>query len=177
MLLSRIVWVLTGLAWAGHSLMAFTSPDYWDPVTALDWASIWMYSLAWLLTAPTVLLIARLAPTRAVQVCAVVASVGAVVAGGANAAEDGIGVSSMGTWYVIGFFTAWLAIAALAGTLHRVGRHRLGWCVAGLFGGIFLMLMGGGLIMLVALGALAVIPDWFARPTVSPGPVTANPAT
>lgn len=161
MLLSRLVWVLTGLAWATRSAMEFASPDYWDPVTALDWASIWVYSIAWLLLAPSVLLIARLVATRSVVLVAVIASIGAVMAGSANAVEDGLGVSSMGTWYVIGFMTGWLALPVLAVTLARAHRVRLAGLVLAIFGGILLFNLGGGLIVLGALGSLAIVPDWW----------------
>ena len=138
MLLSRVVWLLTGLAWATRSAMEFASPDYSDPVTVLDWASIWVYSVAWLLLAPSVLLIARLAPTRSVVVVSLIASIGAIIAGSANAVEDGLGVSSMGTWYVIGFMTGWLALPVLAVALARAHRVRLAGLVLAVFGGILL---------------------------------------
>lgn len=176
MVLSRIVWLLTGLAWATRSTMEFASPDYWEPVTTLDWASIWLYSIAWLLMAPSVLLIARLAPTRSVVVVAVIASIGAVMAGGANAVEDGLGVSSMGTWYVIGFMAGWLALPVLALALVRAHRVRLAGLVLAVFGGIVLLNIGGGLIVLGALGSIAIVPDWYTRRSVPVEATVPEPA-
>jgi hypothetical protein len=40
---ARLLWLATGCAWASRSLLEFLSPDYWDPVTALDWAAVRTY--------------------------------------------------------------------------------------------------------------------------------------
>jgi hypothetical protein len=172
-LLARFVWLLTGAVWALRSLMEFGSPDYWDPITAFDWTAVWLYSIAWLLMAPSLLLIGRSGMSRPVMVAAAVASVGCVFAGGANALEDGFGFSSMGTWYVIGFFLAWLALLPLATLFYRAGRLRLAALVVALFAGIILLNAGGGLIVLAALGSLAVMPDWYEHRTTP----TAQPVT
>ena len=38
LLLSTATWLLTGGVWAARSVIAPFNPDYWDPVTALDWS-------------------------------------------------------------------------------------------------------------------------------------------
>lgn len=159
--LARVVWLLTGVLWAARSLLEFAHPDYWDPVTALDWSSVWLYSAALLAFAPSVLLLGRLAESRQVMIVASVVAIGALVAGAANAAEDGFEVSSMGTLYVVGFLTGGLALLPLAATLQRASRPRLAGLTVALFVGLLLFTLGGGLIILVALGFLAVTPRWF----------------
>jgi hypothetical protein len=160
-IVSRFIWLVTGVVWAARSLLEVAHPDYWDPITALDWSAIWVYSAAWLLMAPSVLLLGRLASSRRVLTAATVVAIGAVLAGGANAVEDGFGVTSLGTLYVIGFFTAWLAFVPLAVTLWRAGYRRLGRAVAAIFLGVTLFVIGGGLIILAVLGGIAVAPRWF----------------
>ena len=49
--LSRIVWLVTGATWAARSLLERADPDYWDPVTTLDWSAVWTFSAALLLLA------------------------------------------------------------------------------------------------------------------------------
>ncbi len=174
-LLARLVWLLTGAVWAVRSLMEFGSPDYWEPVTPFDWAAVWLYSIAWLLMAPSLLSIGRSASSRRAMAVAVVASIGALIAGGANALEDGFGISSMGAWYVLGFFTAWLALLPLAITIYRVGRSRLAALTVALFAGIILMNAGGGLVVLAALGSLALMPEWYQRLRISLAPAVGEP--
>jgi hypothetical protein len=166
--LARVVWLLTGLLWAATSLLGFAHPDYWDPVTPLDWSAVWLYSAAWLAVAPAVLLLGRLAASRQVMIVATVVAIGALVAGGSNAAEDGFGVSSMGTFYVLGFMTGGLALLPLATTFQRAGHSRLAGLSIALFVGVLLFTLGGGLIILVALGSLAVAPQWFRAAIPAP---------
>jgi hypothetical protein len=171
MLTSRIVWLLTGVTWAALSLMEFAHPDYWDPVSVLDWASIWLFSAALLLLVPAVLLIGRLAPGTSVTAVARIVASGAVVAGVANGLEDGLGVSSMGMLYVAGILVAGLGLLPLAVALRRSGSVRLGWLTAALFLGILTFPLGGGLIVLVAFTCLATAPGWFTQPSRIPVPV------
>ena len=167
--MSRVIWVTTGIAWAVRSVMEFAHPDYWDPVTALDWSSIWLYSAAWLLFAPSVLLLSRLASSRQVTTVAVVVAIGAGAAGGANAIEDGFGVQALGTLYVVGFMTAWIGLLPLAYRLHKAGQIRLAGLSSLLFVGIVLLPLGGGLLILAGLGSLAIAPGWYGqRRPVSP---------
>ena len=161
--LSRIVWLITGVAWAARSLMEFAHPDYWDPATALDWSSIWVYSAAWFGMAASVLLLARLAPTRPVVTVAALVVTASVLAGGANALEDGFGMESLGTLYVIGILGAWLGLLPLAVAFRLAKVTRLAGLTVGLFVGITSFTFGGGLIVLAALGSIAVVPDWYAR--------------
>lgn len=170
---SRIVWLVTGVVWACRSLIEFAHPDYWDPVTALDWSAVWLYSAAWLLMAPSVLLLGRLASSRQVMTVAAVVAIGALLAGGANAIEDGFGVKSLGTLYVVGFMTAWLAFLPLAATFRQARCSRLAGLSVALFFGVMLFTLGGGLIILGALGSIAVAPRWVTGQVPGPEPAPA----
>lgn len=168
---SRIVWLLTGVVWAAHSLIGFADPNYWDPVTALDWSAVWVFSAALLLLAPSVLLLGRLASSRESMIAATVVASGAVVAGVANAVEDGLGVEAVGVLYVIGILTAGFALLwPLAVTLGKAGSSRLAMLSVALFVGVVLATLGGGVVVLCGLGAAAVAPRWFeqSRPEANP---------
>lgn len=158
---ARIVWLLAGGAWATRSILEFAEPDYWNAVTALDFAAVWLSSACWLILAPAVILIGRLSPSHPPRTTAVVVAGAAVLAGVANGIEDGLGVSSWGSFYVLGTMTAWLGILALVVIFARAGRSRLGWVAGGLFTGFLLFNVGGGLLILGALAGLAINPRWF----------------
>lgn len=168
MAVPRVIWLATGIAWASRSLMSLADPDYWDPVSTLDWSAVWLYSIAWLLMAPSVLLMARLAPTRLVLTCAAIVAAAAVVAGAANALEDGLGMRSLGSAYVVGVMVAWLGLVPLAVAFGLARAPRLaGLCVV-LVVGIPLINTGGSVLILVGLGALAIRPAWFSTPGATP---------
>ena len=158
---SRLVWLLTGAVWATRSVVGFADPDYWNPITTLDWAAVWLFSACWLTLGPAVILLGRLVPARPVRAVAAVVAIAALLAGVANGIEDGFGVKSWGTFYVLGSMTAWLGWLALVVTFARAGRSRLAWLAGGLFVGFLLFNVGGGFLTLVALGGLAVKPRWF----------------
>ena len=162
--MARLVWIAAGLAWAARSLLAFAHPDYFSPVTALDWAAVWTYSAAWLLLAPSVLLIARLADSRGVTVVAGLCAAAAVVAGVANALEDGFRVPIGPTPYIVGFLVGWLGLVPLAMGLARASQWRLGGLCLLVFLGIALAFgYAGGVLILAALVALALAPERFVR--------------
>lgn len=151
-------------------MLEFANPDYWDPVSALDWTAVWAFSAALLLLAPSVLLLGRLAPSSKVMITAAVVAVGALIAGLANGIEDGLGVEGLGVAYVAGFLVAWLGLAVLAVMFGIDGRARLVLLVGALVVGIALFTVGGGLIVLCVLGGVAVAPRWFQ--SVRPAPAT-----
>jgi hypothetical protein len=165
---SRILWLLAGGARAAASSILLANPSYWDPATTLDWAAVWLFTAALLLLGPSVLALARLTPSRSTMAAAVVIAIGAIAAGVANALEDGLGVKAMGTLYVIGFLTAGLSLPALAAAFRHAGASRLAGLSLALFLGVLLFTIGGGLIILFALGAIAVSPSWFLRRATPP---------
>ena len=159
--LARIVWLLSGMLWAAVSLIQFAHPNYWDPVTPLDWSAVWLYSAAWLLFAPSMLFLGRLVLERQVMTIASVIAIGALGTGLANAFEDGFGVSWMGTLYVVGVLAAGIGMVPLAVTLRRAGYSRLAGLSVAIFAGMLTFTIGGGLIILGAFASLAIVPRWF----------------
>jgi hypothetical protein len=167
LIVSRVVWTLTGGVWAARSLVEFADPDYWDPVTTLDWTAVWLFSAALLGMAASVLLLGRLAPSRGVTIVARLVALAAVAAGVANGVEDGLGASAFGTVYIIGFLTMWLGLLALAVSFGVAGQPRLSGLSVALFLGVMLFMVGGGVVTLFALGSLAVAPAWFVKERTS----------
>lgn len=163
-MMMRVAWLLTGLAWAVRSLLELAKPDYYKPVTLLDWASVVSYSIAWLLSAAAVLLLARDLGGPQVRLVAVVFTVGATTAGLANLVEDAFGQSWGGMPYVVGFLVAWITLIPLALLVSRTGTRRMAILPLALFASIALFNSGGGLIVLVAALAFALAPGWFHTP-------------
>lgn len=97
MRISRIRWIAAGIAWAAGSLIGFVRPEYWNPVTALDWVAVWLYSVGWLVLAPAVFLLSLLTWPRAVRGIALVVAVACLAAGVANGFEDGLGWKDWGS--------------------------------------------------------------------------------
>lgn len=157
----RVAWLLAGLAWAVRSVMEFASPDYYDPVTVLDWSAVGAYSAAWLLSALAVALLARSIGSTAVNAVAAVVVVAAIVAGAANGVEDALGLSWGATPYVVGFMVGWLFLIPLAAALWRATSGRLAALPLALFASIALFNSGGGLIVLAVAIAFGVAPNWF----------------
>jgi hypothetical protein len=171
--ISRILWIGAGVAWAAGSLIGFLRPEYWNPVTTLDWVAVWLYSAGWLVLAPAVFLLGLLSSSRAVRGIALVVAIACLAAGVANGFEDGLGWKDWGILYVIGSITTLVGLIALSMALGRAGLALLGWLTAGLLLGFVLFPAGGGLITLAALGALAVVPDRFTQRLATPGAVPA----
>ena len=156
---SQAVWLLTGAAWAFRSLLELARPAYRDPVSLLDWTAVWSFSACWLLLGTSILLVGRLVPGRAVLIVAVVVALGGLVAGIANGIEDGLGIRAWGTVYVAGSLTALFGVGLLAAAVGAVGARTLAaWCVVLMFG-LFLFVVGGGVIVLAVFAALAIRPS------------------
>ena len=162
---TRVAWLLTGLAWAGRSLLELARPNYYDPVSPLDWAAVLSFSLAWLLSALAVLLLCRdlgAAPVRAIGLLFAIA---ASVAGLANLVEDALGQSWGGTPYVVGFLVAWISLIPLAIVIWASGARRFAILPVSLFASIALFNTGGGLLILVVATALVLAGRWFQGPS------------
>jgi hypothetical protein len=54
--------VVVGLAFGVRGVISFQDPDYWEPVTVLDYASIWTYSLALVLAGPALMILVPVRP-------------------------------------------------------------------------------------------------------------------
>jgi hypothetical protein len=156
--LAPALFVLTGAAWAFRSLLEFASPQYYEPVTPLDWLAVLSYSVAFFLLAGSVTVLARLAPrTRFVRTAAAATVIGAVLAGAANLVEDGLDVQALGAAYVTGALLTLAGLLALAAALAVAGRRRLALVPLATAIGMMAFVAGGGVLVLVAWVWLAVV--------------------
>jgi hypothetical protein len=161
---TRLAWLMAGIAWALRSLLELARPNYYDPVSLLDWAAVMSYSAAWLLSALAVLMLCRDVGTRPVRAIGLVFAAAAVVAGLANLAEDALGQSWGGMPYIVGFLVAWLSLVPLAIGIWLSGARRIALLPVALFGSIALFNAGGGLLILVVAAAFTIVTRWFTSP-------------
>jgi hypothetical protein len=115
--------LVVGVSWCAYGAIVLQDPDYWDPVTVLDHASIWMYSLSLVLAGPAFIILVRQA--RAGEGAAAIAwilAVAGLVTGVGNAIEDGFDQEAFGTVYLAGvtpFFLGQIILAILLGLGER----------------------------------------------------------
>lgn len=155
-MLIATVYVLTGLVWTGRSLLeVLAHPDYWDPVTSLDWLAIWSFSLAFALLALTIPLLAR--DSRAgplVDVTAGSVALAAALASVANVIEDAFAVTGASTFYVIGALGTLFGLIALCASLWLGRRRSSALVVLLILLGVASMVLGMGWLVLFG-GVLA----------------------
>lgn len=125
-MLVAVAYLALGLAWTFRSVLGVVAdPEYYDPVTTVDWIAVWSFSVALALAAVAVPVLARDAGTgRVAAGFAWVAGAGALLAAVANGLEDGVGIASWGSIYVVGTMTLALALLALAAALGIDRRQR-----------------------------------------------------
>jgi hypothetical protein len=166
-MLIAILYLATGLAWTGVSLLEIVAhPHYWEPVTIVDWIAVWTYTLAFVLTALTVPLIARDARAgRAVGVVAAIAGGAAALAAIGNVFEDAFDQSAWSKAYVAGALGTLLAMVGLAALLALRHRPRSALAVALILVGLAVQSAGLGWVALVG-GAIAAR-DRLAAPSGS----------
>ena len=162
--MARAVWVATGIAWSIRSFLELFGPEYFDPAVAIDYAAVWSYTIALSLTAVSVTLLARLAPSRVTGVIAGVTAAGGGLAAAANVLEDAFAVHWMGTTYLAGFLIMWGGLLALVISTAVSGYRRIAVLFLVLFAGVALVATDlGGFILLVGLCAVAIRPEFFAK--------------
>ena len=111
--------ILVGVAFGALGVISLQDPDYWEPVTVLDYASIWTYSLALVLAGPALIILVRQA--RAGQGATALAWIiagAAILTGVADAIEDGFDQEAFGVLYLAGvtpFFLGQILLAILLG--------------------------------------------------------------
>lgn len=139
---------LVGIAFAARALIGLTGADFWSASTALDYASVWTYSLALLLIAPAILILVRLAASgRIATVAASVVASGAILAAVANGIEDGLGYKDFGELYLLGATILVFALIALAAVM-VFGRRKVFALVPTLtVVGLFAFSEGGGFLI------------------------------
>jgi hypothetical protein len=174
-----MVWLATGVAWAASSLILLARPTYWDPVTLLDWAAVIVHTLAWLLFAPSIVLVSRLAAARRAHLLGIAIASAALVTGIANLVEDGLRLAAANTWYLYGILVATVLLVPFAYMFARERATRLAAFSVLLFLGIGFTAAGiGGVIVLLLFGALALRTEWFqpSVPLEAPSTPAARPA-
>lgn len=155
-MLVAAVYIATGLLWTGRSLLeVLAQPDYWDPVTLVDWIAVWSYSVAFVLLAIAVPLLARDARAgRPVQVFAALVTVAAALAALGNAAEDAFDIGAASTVYVIGALGTLIGLIAFAAGLAVSGRTTFATVAVLTVVGVAMMVFGFGFLVLIG-GILA----------------------
>ncbi len=150
-MLASLLYLALGLAWTFRSLLEVVAqPDYWEPVTTIDWIAVWSYSLAFGLLAIAAPLLAHQAGSRMmVLVIAWVVAAGALATAIANGIEDGVGVESWGSVYVASVMVTLIALIVLAAALWIDQRPR--------YGGVVLLWTIGFVLVTTPFGCVALI--------------------
>jgi hypothetical protein len=120
---------IAGAAWIAAGLVSFANPDYWSPVTAIDYAAVGLYSLALLTTAVALALLERVDAVRAhalARVALVGSAIGGAVTGVANFGEDWLDLSQLSPVYVGGVMLFYLCMVA-AGAVLAARSRELRW--------------------------------------------------
>lgn len=163
-LLDRLVaarWVVALLvadAWALRSLLGFADPAFYHPVNAIDFAAVYLYSMALALQPLSLALLYALSGRRrSVGILAAILTVAAVLTAIANVLEDGFGLKGFGLVYVLGAAPFFYGQAVLAVLLASRAPRELALVPLGLFLGTFAFERGGGLLVVIAWVAVLVI--------------------
>ena len=121
---TSLLLAITGVAWVARGVIGLASPTYYAPVSALDFAAVWAFSGALLLTAASFAALVRTWPERdrAVGVAALAGSAAAVAASIGNALEDALDIDAGWMLYVAGAIGTALAFLVLGGLAFRAGR-------------------------------------------------------
>jgi hypothetical protein len=120
---------IAGVAWLAAGVVWFANPEYWSPVTAIDYAAVGLYSLALLTTAVALALLERLDAVRThalARVALLGSSIGGIVAGVANFGEDWLHLSPLSSVYVGGVVLFYLCMVA-AGAVLAARSRELRW--------------------------------------------------
>lgn len=170
--------LLTAALLIVRTMIGLQDPDYWNPVTPLDYAAVWWGSAALLGAASVGWLLGWLARAdRPSGVAAMVGGAGMALAAVVNVFEDGFGMHELGTFFVLGTITASLGLIALTVALAKAGARMLALLAAATLFGPFVV---GGVVGFV----VPVVYAWFAfvlirqpaslAPRRQPGPLPAE---
>jgi hypothetical protein len=148
---SRTVFAVSaaaGVLGVARGVIGYANPNYWSPVSALDWTAISLFSALMLAAAATLSLLARRL-RGAARWSVGGAAVGAALVGVGNAVEDGLGFAPFG--YVFGAGMALMAtsllLAGLLLALRRAGSTQLGLLLTGVVPALALAFDDTGLIV------------------------------
>ncbi|MEO6207632.1 MAG: hypothetical protein ABIP77_06735 [Candidatus Limnocylindrales bacterium] len=150
-MLAAVVYIALGLVWTGRSLLAvIADPQYYDPVTTIDWIAVWTYSLGFILIATAVPLLARDARAgRLLSGLAWVVATAALLAALANGLADGVGIESWGSLYIVGSLTTALGLIAVGAVLWSRKRPTHALVVVLWLAGFAMHTLGLGFLVLV----------------------------
>lgn len=144
-----------------RALAPVGNPDFTDPGTAWDWFAVASFSAALLALAAALPSLARLAGGRAAFAISLLPALGAALAGAGNLAEDGAGLAWAGDWLylpgaaLLGPGLAGFTVALAVGS--RGGRRLFAAVPAATVLGLVLFELGGGVLVLAAWVALALV--------------------
>jgi len=109
--------ITVGVAFGVVGVISLQDPNYWEPVTVLDHASVWTYSLAYVLAGPALIILVRQAGAGdGATALAWIVAAAAILTGVANAIEDGFDQEAFGVLYLAGvtpFFLGQILLAIL----------------------------------------------------------------
>lgn len=163
-----MLWLL-GAAWAARSLQSLSDPDFKSPNSAADWFAVTSFSAAFglLPVGVWILLHRSLVGPVSVRVLSVAAVVTAGSAAVANVVEDGFGVSRAGSVYLVGTTGTLFVLLVTTVALAIRGPRSLALVLLATLVGMLNFERGGGLLVLVAWGYLALV---VARSKVNSAP-------
>lgn len=140
--------IVVGIAFAVRGVIALGDPDFWNAVSAFDYAAVWTHSLALLLVAPALIILVHQARAgRAAIVVASIMAAGAALSAVANGIEDGFHLKDFGTLYVLGAVPYAYGMIALAVLLGLGTRKAFAVVPALTFVGGLAYDSGGGLLI------------------------------
>jgi hypothetical protein len=167
--------VIAGALWIVRGALATADPDYYDPTTAVDYASVVTYSLALGATAIALLLFVWRGAVRvpgAARASLIVSAMGGIVAGLANFGEDWLGVSALSWAYVVAVLPFYLGLTA-AGFILVARSRELRWVGALMLVPFFAPLLGPAVGYVLGGASLIACAALFVRRSLGRVPATA----
>lgn len=150
--------ITVGLTFAIQGVIALQDPDYWEPVTRLDYAAVWTYSLALLLLAPALLILVREAQAGQTAITvAWIMSGAAVLTAVANAIEDAFDLKGMGVFYLLGIMPVLFGQIVLVVSLFKGDRKAFALVPLFTLLGWFGINAGGGVVIGVTWAAFGIL--------------------
>ena len=161
--MTAALFALTGAAWLARAVVGFAGPAYYAPVSALDFAAVWLMSGALVLTAVSFIGLLRAwpRPERSAALAAWAGAGGALIAAVGNALEDAFDVDAGWMLFVIGAIATPLALIALGAFALRGGAARR--AVAGALFAAALGFFGADAGGLVLTGIAFFVLAWLHR--------------
>lgn len=140
--------IAVGIAFGGVGLIMLGDPQYWDAITAFDYAAVWAHSLALLLAAPALIILVRQAQAgKPATVVAWIVAAGALLSAAANVIEDALHLKDFGTLYVLGAVPFAYGMPVLAILLALGERKAFALVPALTFVGLLAYSAGGGILI------------------------------